>query len=190
MKEISLKMNENFKIEVLFYNKIYELENNSTLLSIECDVGPEMVYKLHIESATDKTLTILDKGEGMVYKNIVSPYFSKAGTYYLQVEGVKEGYRIVSNTIKVKVGSFINAECVPTPEEESVIDEMLMQITALENDARILSEKINEINADKTNEITDENKDSETKFPTIKAIVSYIQKLFVFKVDADGILYL
>lgn len=133
MKAISLRMSKNLKLELLCRNNVYELENNSALLSIEGEVDESLTYKLHISHAGSKTYLVMDKNEDGISKLITAPYIAENGVYYIQLEAIKEDFRLISNQIRLEVGSFINAENIPTPEEQSIIDNLLIKVTALDN---------------------------------------------------------
>lgn len=136
MKNISLKMTDNFKISLLSRENIYELENNASLLSIECDVKPELEYKLHIQHKDTKNLMIMDKQEDGISKMLTAEYFPEDGTYYIQLEGSnpETNYRIESNKIRLEIGSFINAENIPAPMGGSAYDDVIIHIHRIERD--------------------------------------------------------
>lgn len=131
MKEISLKMSANFKVSLLNRNNVYQLENNSTAIKFETEVDEAMTYKLHIVHAGEKNVLLLDKYEDGVRANLTAPYIASNGIYYVQVEGLKDDFRIISNQIRLEIGSFINAEHIPTPEEQSIIDQLAIRVSAL-----------------------------------------------------------
>lgn len=138
MKKISFKMCDNFKISLLARNNVYELENNATMLEIDCNVDEALTYKLHVLHKDGKSVLYMDKNEDSVSVMLTDAYFNEKGIYYIQVEGIKEDFRIVSNQIRIEVGSFINAEYIPTPEEQSVIDKLAIKVTTLETDVDLL----------------------------------------------------
>lgn len=138
MKKISLKMSNDFKIVPLCKNNIYALENNSAMIEIDCEVRSDLSYKLHIQSKNDKTVMLMDKGEHVITAMLKEPYISSNGVYYIQLEGVKSDYRIISNSIRFEVGSFINANHIPTPEEQGIIDQLVIRVGEVEEGLRIV----------------------------------------------------
>lgn len=177
MKEISLKMNDNFKIEVLSFNKMYELENNSTMLNVECKVRTDLTYKLHIEHKTDKKLSLMGIGENGLFKAITSEYITEDGSYYLQIEGIKENYRIISNTIKLEVGGFINAENIPSPETQPIIDNLLFRVSTLEDEVKEIFGDIENIN--KSLEL----KADKSEIPEVDVNRTYVDEKLALKQD-------
>jgi hypothetical protein len=142
MKNISLKMSNNFKIELLARNNVYALENNSCKLSIDCEVDPDLAYKLHINHAGEKKFVLMDKEEDSISRLLTSSEIKENGVYYIQVEGIKDDYRIISNQIRLEVGNFINADHIPTPEEQSVIDTLLIKVTSIDEDIDLINSTI------------------------------------------------
>lgn len=133
MKTIKLKLNKNFGLDLKEKNSLFVLENKSCILDVNCEVDDSLTYKLHIEHKKNKEVLLLDKVEGGLQALITSPYINSEGIYYLQIEGIREDYRIISNQIQISVGAFINAEHIPTPEEQTIIDQILEEVNGKQN---------------------------------------------------------
>lgn len=145
MKNISLKMSNNFKIELLARNNVYALENNSCKLSIDCEVDPDLAYKLHINHAGEKKFVLMDKEDDSISRMLTSSEIKENGVYYIQVEGIKDDYRIISNQIRLEVGNFINADYIPTPEEKSIIDDVLVKVSVMDSKVIELNSRVDEM---------------------------------------------
>lgn len=128
MKTILINMSENFLLNLESDTHVFRLENNSCLIKINTPVDNSLTYKLHIQHKDDKEVMLLDKSEEGLSALLSAPYIRTAGNYVFQIEGIKEDYRIISNQLVLNIGPFINAEHIPTPEEMSIIDQILIEL--------------------------------------------------------------
>lgn len=196
MKNISLKMGKCFKVTLLSRNNCYELENNAIKISVECDVDDTLAYKMHISHGGEKTFILMDQTEDGVEAVLTSADIPTKGIYYIQFEGVKEDYRIISNQIRLELGGFINAEHVPTPEEQSVIDKLLVKVTALSGEVKAeadiranadanLSKDISELSEDVRQGFINVNADIATK--ANRATVDALSQIVASKADSSTV---
>lgn len=144
MKILDLVLNDKFGMCAKNADALFQLENNAALINISAVIDSEMVYKLHIEHGKAKSYIVLDKdaAAGTLSAYITAAYIASNGVYFFQLEGVKnievdgdqQMQRIISNKLKFEVGNFINAEYIPTPAEESKIDDLYIKFEMLDND--------------------------------------------------------
>lgn len=137
-------MDSNFNLSLTDKNEIYELENISTDLVIETVVDSTMEYELHIQHNDTKSAILLNKNEGSLSYSLTSSILAEDGYYTIQVRGIKGDKKIISNAYKFMVNTFINATHEPTPEEESIIEQILARVTEIESDVMDLADLVDE----------------------------------------------
>lgn len=133
MKSIRFKLNKCFTLELKEKSQVFELEDNSCLISITGEIDESLSYKLHIMHGDEKEVLLLDKSENALTKLLTAPYIKDEGIYILQIEALREGFRVISNQVSITVGSFINAEFIPTPEEQSILDQLIIDVGKKQN---------------------------------------------------------
>lgn len=144
MKNLSFVMDSNFNLSLTDKNEIYELENISTDLVIETVVDSAMEYELHIQHNNTKSAILLNKNEGSLSYSLTSSILAEDGYYTIQVRGIKGDKKIISNAYKFMVNTFINATHEPTPEEESIVEQILARVTEIESDVMDLADLVDE----------------------------------------------
>lgn len=141
MKNIIFEMTSKFCIKLLSKSAVYELENYASKLIFNTDVDAGMEYKLHIKNDAEKLVVLLDKEEGALSFILTSDILKQSGVYSLQIEGIKEDKRIISNIVNIDVNLYINAQKEPTPEEKSIIDQILVKVGIIESDIDIYAKE-------------------------------------------------
>ena len=149
MKKIIFNLSDDFRLDTETYAKMYELENNSTEILIKTtSIMDGFVYQLHKEQNGIKNFVVMEKtAEGLSYV-VNNGFIAKAGNACLQVRAVSEDTAIESNIVDFRIGRFINATEEPTPEQETVINKLLVK-------AEELSEKADELETLDVNPIED-----------------------------------
>lgn len=149
MKKIIFNLSDDFRLDTETYAKMYELENNSTEILIKTtSIMDGFVYQLHKEQNGIKNFVVMEKtAEGLSYV-VNNGFIAKAGNACLQVRAVSDTAAIESNIVDFRIGRFINATEEPTPEQETVINKLLVK-------AEELSEKADELETLDVNPIED-----------------------------------
>ncbi len=138
-------MNDKLVVEAKERDKTYQLENKSCFIEIECDTEDGYAYKLHIEKGGVKEYVLLDKTDVGLECVLTSSILNTEGSYKVQIEKVSDDYRMVSNAVRFHVGDFINAEHIPTPEEQDIIDELIIKIQRVEDRVDNAEDNITEL---------------------------------------------
>lgn len=132
MKNILFTLTKDFVLIPCEANKVYELENNVSKLIIKTpNVLDGFVYKLHKEQFNSKSFVVLNKTAEGLELLLDNGFLNKNGIYRVQLSANSDDKQIISNSVQLTVGRFINATEEPTPEQETAIDRLLVKAEVL-----------------------------------------------------------
>lgn len=132
MKNILFTLTKDFVLIPCEANKVYELENNVSKLIIKTpNLLDGFVYKLHKEQFNSKSFVVLEKTAEGLELLLDNGFLNKNGIYRVQLSANSDDKQIISNSVQLTVGRFINATEEPTPEQETAIDRLLVKAEVL-----------------------------------------------------------
>lgn len=139
MKNLIFNLNSKFYIEGEGTTQLFELESNVSKIIFECEPLEGFTYRLHKMHNGIKEYVVLDVTEDGVECALTNSFLNDSGIYYLQMSASNDTQQIISNTIQLKVGKFINATGEVPEEKINEIDALLIKAEQLSSLAVDLS---------------------------------------------------
>lgn len=150
MKDLKLKLNSNFELEILEQSNIYKLENNSTTMTIVCEVEDNLTYRIHVSHGEREFFIPLEREGENLTALLNSGFLKCSGTYYMQIEGYKEEneYSQRSNKVRLMIDNSINGDFQPTPEEQRVLEHLEQKVDELDTEVSAIDNRVDSISHD------------------------------------------